>query len=94
METLRSTFGALADWAARRIVWLRTTLDPASGRPARPEGGQGLAEYALILSLIAIVAIGALAFFGQQLNDVFLDPDRADIGEVLSRPLIRRSLRR
>jgi Flp pilus assembly pilin Flp len=30
----------------------------------RDEAGQGLAEYALILSLIAIVAIVALAFLG------------------------------
>jgi pilus assembly protein Flp/PilA len=30
----------------------------------RDEAGQGLAEYALILSLIAIVAIGALVFLG------------------------------
>jgi pilus assembly protein Flp/PilA len=30
----------------------------------RDESGQGLAEYALILALIAIVAIVALAFLG------------------------------
>ena len=38
------------------------------------EEGQGLAEYALILSLIAIVAIAALAFFGQQISSVLTDP--------------------
>ncbi len=53
METLRSTFGALADWASRRIVWLRTTLDATLAGRRDAEGGQGLAEYALILSLIA-----------------------------------------
>jgi pilus assembly protein Flp/PilA len=31
--------------------------------------GQGLAEYALILALIAIVAIVALMFMGQQVSD-------------------------
>ncbi len=31
--------------------------------------GQGLAEYALILALIAIVAIVALIFMGQQVSD-------------------------
>lgn len=29
------------------------------------EGGQGLAEYALILSLIAVFVIGALTFMGE-----------------------------
>ena len=44
--------------------------------PGQPDGerGQGLAEYALILSLIAIVAIAALAFFGLQISAVLTDP--------------------
>ena len=33
------------------------------------EDGQGLAEYALILALIAIVAIVSLIFLGSQVND-------------------------
>jgi pilus assembly protein Flp/PilA len=33
------------------------------------EVGQGLAEYALILALIAIVAILALIFLGSQISD-------------------------
>jgi pilus assembly protein Flp/PilA len=33
------------------------------------EDGQGLAEYALILALIAIVAIVALLFLGNQVSD-------------------------
>jgi pilus assembly protein Flp/PilA len=33
------------------------------------ERGQGLAEYALILALIAIVAIVALIFMGSQVSD-------------------------
>jgi Flp pilus assembly pilin Flp len=32
------------------------------------EEGQGLAEYALILSLIAILAVAALLYFGGNLN--------------------------
>jgi Flp pilus assembly pilin Flp len=32
--------------------------------------GQGLVEYILILSLIAIVALVALSFFGTQLSDL------------------------
>ena len=33
------------------------------------QAGQGLAEYALILGLIAIVAIIALIFLGSQISD-------------------------
>jgi pilus assembly protein Flp/PilA len=36
----------------------------------RDEKGQGLAEYALILALIAILAIVALLFLGGQINTV------------------------
>ena len=35
----------------------------------RDEDGQGLAEYALILALIAIVAIVAMIFLGSQISD-------------------------
>ena len=38
------------------------------GRWARTEDGQGLVEYALILSLIAIVCIIALVFIGNTLS--------------------------
>ena len=34
------------------------------------EEGQGLAEYALILALIAIVAIAALVFLGNQISGI------------------------
>jgi pilus assembly protein Flp/PilA len=33
------------------------------------ESAQGLAEYALILSLIAVIAIVALLFLGSQISD-------------------------
>ena len=36
----------------------------------RDESGQGLAEYALILALIAIVAIVALLFLGGQVSTI------------------------
>ncbi len=36
----------------------------------RRESGQGLAEYALILALIAIVVIAALIFLGDAINDI------------------------
>jgi pilus assembly protein Flp/PilA len=38
-------------------------------RTPQDEDGQGLAEYALILALIAIVAIVALLFLGGQISD-------------------------
>jgi len=37
------------------------------------EDGQGLAEYALILALIAIVAILALIFLGSQISGILSD---------------------
>lgn len=43
-------------------TWLSTVLDR--------EEGQGLAEYALILALIAVVAIAALIFLGGQVNSI------------------------
>lgn len=36
----------------------------------RDEQGQGLAEYALILALIAVVAILALIFLGTQISTI------------------------
>jgi pilus assembly protein Flp/PilA len=41
------------------------TIVPSSG-----EDGQGLAEYALILALIAVVAIIALIFLGTQISSI------------------------
>ena len=43
-------------------TWLASLLDR--------EEGQGLAEYALILALIAIVAILALIFLGSQIRAI------------------------
>jgi pilus assembly protein Flp/PilA len=42
--------------------WLRSVL--------RKEEGQGLAEYALILALIAVIAIAALVFLGTQISSI------------------------
>jgi pilus assembly protein Flp/PilA len=52
-----------------------------AGRPAlslKREEGQGLVEYALILSLIAILLIVALTFLKDQIDGVF-----SDIGNAL-----------
>ncbi|MEO7119094.1 MAG: Flp family type IVb pilin [Candidatus Limnocylindrales bacterium] len=43
-------------------MWLERSL--------RREEGQGLAEYALILALIAVIAIAALVFLGTQISTI------------------------
>ncbi|MFY9118738.1 MAG: Flp family type IVb pilin [Syntrophomonadaceae bacterium] len=40
-------------------------------RLVREEEGQGMAEYGLILALIAIVVIGAITGMGEKLVDIF-----------------------
>jgi Flp pilus assembly pilin Flp len=37
-------------------------------RKLRPEGGQALVEYALVVSLIALVCVAALTFLGQEID--------------------------
>ncbi len=44
-------------------------ISALANRVRRAADGQGLAEYALILALIAIVAIVALIFMGSQVSD-------------------------
>jgi pilus assembly protein Flp/PilA len=39
-------------------------------RWSQEEGGQGLAEYALILALIAVVAILSMIFLGDTINSL------------------------
>ena len=40
---------------------------------SRDERGQGLAEYALILALIAVLAIAAVTFLGGEINSILSD---------------------
>jgi len=40
---------------------------------SRDDRGQGLAEYALILALIAVLAIAAVTFLGGQINAILSD---------------------
>jgi len=47
---------------------IRSTLNRLRSFFRDDERGQGLAEYALILALIAIVAIVALIFMGSQVS--------------------------
>lgn len=43
---------------------LRRTTMPINERDISDESGQGLAEYALILALVAVVCVGALGGLG------------------------------
>ena len=45
------------------------TLVGSIDRRLGADDGQGLAEYALILALIAVIAIAALLFLGGQISD-------------------------
>ena len=47
----------------------RSALRRLAARFHANDDGQGLAEYALILALIAIIAIVALIFMGSQVSD-------------------------
>jgi Flp pilus assembly pilin Flp len=52
-----------------RICNASNEVDPLMERSNRARG-QGLAEYALILALIAIVAILSLLFLGGNISDI------------------------
>jgi pilus assembly protein Flp/PilA len=47
-----------------------TFINSLLARFSQEEEGQGLAEYALILALIAVVAIIALIFLGNQVSGI------------------------
>ena len=50
----------LQNWAAKKVIALQTR-----------EEGQGLAEYGMILALIAVVAIGAVTILGGNITSTF-----------------------
>jgi Flp pilus assembly pilin Flp len=66
---------ALARQKASHIGGHMDRLRAASAALARQftTDGQGLAEYALILALIAIIAIVALIFLGAQVSKILSD---------------------
>jgi len=73
MDKLRSTGGTLAAWVGRPMPWLLATLARSPAGEEDPEGGQGLAEYALILALITILAVGAITFVGGNIIGLLSD---------------------
>ena len=56
--------------AGKEVIDTVTYLASWLSTFTRREEGQGLAEYALILALIAIVAILALTFLGTQISQI------------------------
>jgi Flp pilus assembly pilin Flp len=60
-------------------MWLLRRL----ARHARDERGQGLAEYALILGLVAVVAILALMTVGQDIRDMVFHTIGDTLGGVI-----------
>ncbi len=72
MDKLRVAVATAAERVARSrpVMWLRArvTVAPANEHDQR---GQGLAEYALILALIAIIAIAAMIFLGGSIVTLF-----------------------
>lgn len=63
----RATEGAAR---SRPLRSLRALLMPTPGK-TEEQRGQGLAEYALILALLAIVAIASLIFLGDSITGLF-----------------------
>ena len=53
-----------------RRIWKALDKVDRSIERLTPDRGQGLAEYALILALIAIVAIVSLLFLGGQISKI------------------------
>ena len=74
MEKLRPVVARAAERVARSrpMRSLRALMEPSPG-PAGGQQGQGLAEYSLILGLIAIAAIVSLIFLGTSITDLFDD---------------------
>jgi Flp pilus assembly pilin Flp len=84
MQTLRAGVGGLAAWGGSALSAIRAVRTRLPDQHQETERGQGLAEYALILAFIAIVAIAALAFFGVQLSSVLTDPVGTEFSGVVS----------
>jgi Flp pilus assembly pilin Flp len=73
MDKLRTGVVVLATQASRPVPWLQRRLARGPAGKMDTEGGQGLAEYALILALITILAVGALAFVGGDIIGLLSD---------------------
>ena len=68
---LRSCHVRHVDALILEAIMFQVTDQRSDDASSRGEKGQGLAEYALILGLIALIAIGAVMFLGQSMNTMF-----------------------
>jgi len=84
MDKLRVAVAGVTERAARSRPAMLPRSVFASEVGANDERGQGLAEYALILAGIAIVAIASLIFLGGNIHDLFMAPINEEFGRVLS----------
>ncbi|HET9731327.1 MAG TPA: Flp family type IVb pilin [Acidimicrobiales bacterium] len=65
-----------------KVAQLQATLRAfVASRLATTENGASLVEYALLLALIAVVAIGALLFLGHGVNNTL-----QNVGQNLANP--------
>ncbi len=85
MDKIRA---AASELAVRAVYsWPVMTLLRQSGSRWRAdqerERGQGLAEYSLILALIAIVAIASLVILGGGITGMFWKPINDEFGAIL-----------
>ncbi|CAN5742301.1 hypothetical protein BH23CHL8_BH23CHL8_24270 [soil metagenome] len=85
MHELRAAWARTLGTAPQAVPW---PVRPGPSAPPRTperqgERGQTLAEYALILALIAVLSIVSLAFLGGTLAELFWDPISAEFGKVL-----------
>ncbi len=86
MDKLKAAAASLAERVADAQRKLSSWANPAPRTdPDDAQRGQGLAEYALILAGIAIVAIASLIFLGGTISDLFWAPINQEFGLILSR---------
>lgn len=67
-QTVNSTGGAAESRFKEDTVRMMSLIQSLVSH--RSQQGQGLAEYALILALIAVLAIAAVTFLGGQINAI------------------------
>ena len=67
LERLRCT----AKFPQRLVIHRKEVREGMGSWSRRPQSGQGMVEYALILVLVSIVVIVILLTMGNQINNVF-----------------------
>lgn len=88
MDKLRSaTASVVAGVTRARPAVLFHSLWSRASTGQESERGQGLAEYALILAGIAVVAIASLMFLGSVVNGLFVTQINAGFDNVVTNVL-------